>query len=70
VLVDGPYKKTKDARESAASLAGGSAAESGGLYVVSAAITAHLDAKIHQVALCLGNGLVGASVPSDPNGQS
>jgi hypothetical protein len=69
VLVDGPYKNTKDARASAASLAGTSSAESGGLYVVSAAVMGHLDAKVHQVALCLGNGLVGASVPSDPNAQ-
>ena len=67
VLVDGPYKTTTEASRSAASLAGASIAESGGIYVVSATITSRLGNQVHRVALCLGNGFIGAKVKGSPN---
>jgi hypothetical protein len=67
VLVDGPYKSPQAAASSANSLTGASIAESGGTWVVSATIASKLTKEVHRVALCLGNGIVTAQAPADPN---
>jgi hypothetical protein len=54
VYIDGPYKTGADADRSATSLLGVELAARGGLYVVSAALTSHLDAQVAAVAKCLG----------------
>jgi hypothetical protein len=53
VLVDGPYKTRAKANDSASTLVGVESAERGGMYVVSAALSAHLTAQVHKVAVCL-----------------
>jgi hypothetical protein len=53
VLVDGPYKTRAKANDSASSLVGVESAERGGMYVVSAALSSHLSAQVHKVAVCL-----------------
>lgn len=54
VLVDGPYKTAKEAKESAASLGAVSFAEGGGLYVASASLRSKLGDAVSTVAKCLG----------------
>lgn len=53
VLVDGPYKTASKARASAKTLVGVQAAKAGGRYVVTAALTGHVDSKVRSVAKCL-----------------
>ena len=53
VFAEGPYKTSASAAASARSLAGIEDAASGGRWVVSAAIRAHVQATVHKVARCL-----------------
>jgi hypothetical protein len=67
LTVDGPYKSTSAAAKSVTTLAGASIAESAGRWVVSAAVSSHLEEPVHRVALCLGNGVVTHRVAADLN---
>jgi hypothetical protein len=53
LFVEGPYKKLADARRSRDSLLGIETSVQGGLYVVSATLTSHLEAPAKEVARCL-----------------
>jgi hypothetical protein len=63
VYVDGPYTTTSEAATSAASLLGIESAAPGGLYVVSAARTSHLNTYVNALGKCL------ARAGSAPSGQ-
>jgi hypothetical protein len=52
LYIDGPYKSTKAADQSASTLTPVDHAERGGLYVVSATLASH-GTPVHQVAQCL-----------------
>jgi hypothetical protein len=53
VYVDGPFKTVAEAKADVASLQGVEYAERGGLYVVNAALDAHINNDVHFVAACL-----------------
>lgn len=54
VSVDGPYQNAGSANESVKTLRGITLAARGGLFVVSAALTSHLEPAVRSVAACLG----------------
>jgi hypothetical protein len=63
VFVDGPYTTTSEAATAAASLVGIESVAPGGLYVVSAARTSHLNTYVNALGKCL------ARAGSAPSGQ-
>lgn len=55
VYVDGPYKTKAQAKASAKSLAGVEEEAAGGLYDVTAYLSAHVKYKVSEVTQCLSN---------------